>query len=71
MNPYKILQSNIKFKFINIISNKVKAFIALGDFLADNSGLGFAGGAILIGSLLALIALAYYFTKVSHVIYFG
>ena len=43
---------------------------ALGDFLADNSGLGFAGGAILIGSLLAVIVLAFYFTKVSHVILF-
>ena len=43
---------------------------ALGDFLADNSGLGFAGGAILIGSLLAIIVLAFYFTKVSHVILF-
>ena len=43
---------------------------ALGDLLADNSGLGFAGGAILIGSLLLLIVLAYYFTKVSHVVLF-
>jgi uncharacterized membrane-anchored protein len=43
---------------------------ALGDFLADNSGLGFAGGAILIGSLLVLIVLAYYFTKISHVFLF-
>ena len=43
---------------------------ALGDFLADNSGLGFAGGAILIGSLLAVIVLAFYFTKVSHVVLF-
>jgi uncharacterized membrane-anchored protein len=43
---------------------------ALGDFLADNSGLGFLGGAILIGSLLALIILAYYFTKISHIILF-
>ena len=43
---------------------------ALGDFLADNSGLGFAGGAILIGSLLAVIVLLFYFTKVSHVILF-
>ncbi len=43
---------------------------ALGDFLADNSGLGFAGGAILIGSLLFLIVLAYYFTKLSHVVLF-
>ncbi|MEI6748094.1 MAG: hypothetical protein ACOYMF_12130 [Bacteroidales bacterium] len=43
---------------------------ALGDFLADNSGLGFSGGAILIGSLLLLIILAYLFTKISHVILF-
>jgi uncharacterized membrane-anchored protein len=43
---------------------------ALGDFLADNSGLGFAGGAILIGSLLLLIVLAYKFTKISHIILF-
>ena len=43
---------------------------ALGDFLADNSGLGFAGGAILIGSLLLLIVVAYYFTKLSHVVLF-
>ncbi|MFZ1787992.1 MAG: hypothetical protein WAT92_06765 [Saprospiraceae bacterium] len=43
---------------------------ALGDFLTDNSGLGFAGGAILIGSLLLLIVLDYYFSKISHIILF-
>lgn len=43
---------------------------ALGDFLADNSGLGFVGGAILVGSLLALIVLAYYFTSISRIILF-
>lgn len=43
---------------------------ALGDFLADNSGLGFLGGALLIGSLLILIILAHYFLKVSSVILF-
>lgn len=43
---------------------------ALGDFLADNSGLGFSGGALLIGSLLLLIVMAYYFTKMSHVLLF-
>lgn len=43
---------------------------ALGDFLADDSGLGFAGGAILIGSLLAVIVLLYYFSKMSHVVLF-
>lgn len=43
---------------------------ALGDFLADDSGLGFAGGAVLIGALLALVVLAFYFTKISHVALF-
>ncbi|CAM8822531.1 COG4705 family protein [Burkholderia pseudomallei] len=43
---------------------------ALGDFLADSSGLGFAGGAFLIGGLLAAIVLAAYFTKVSKVFLF-
>ncbi len=43
---------------------------ALGDFLADNSGLGFTGGAILIGGLLLLVVLAYYFTQISTVALF-
>jgi len=43
---------------------------ALGDFLADSSGLGFLGGAILIGSLLALVVLAYYLTQVNRVMLF-
>jgi uncharacterized membrane-anchored protein len=43
---------------------------ALGDYLADNSGLGFAGGAILIGSLLAIIVFAYFFTKISRIFLF-
>ncbi|MEI6091630.1 MAG: hypothetical protein WCR42_14335 [bacterium] len=43
---------------------------ALGDFLADNSGLGFAGGAILISALLAIVVLAHYFTKISSVVLF-
>jgi uncharacterized membrane-anchored protein len=43
---------------------------ALGDFLADTSGLGFIGGAFLISSLLALVLAAHYFTPVSGVILF-
>jgi uncharacterized membrane-anchored protein len=43
---------------------------ALGDFLADSSGFGFSGGAILIGSLLALVIVAHYFTKTSPVLLF-
>jgi uncharacterized membrane-anchored protein len=43
---------------------------ALGDFLADSSGLGFAGGAILIGSLLAVVLAATFLTRISRVLLF-
>lgn len=43
---------------------------ALGDFLADNSGLGFAGGAMLISGLIFVIVLAKYFTKIPSIILF-
>jgi uncharacterized membrane-anchored protein len=43
---------------------------ALGDYLADDSGLGFAGGAIVIASLILIVVLAKYFTKISSVFLF-
>ncbi len=43
---------------------------ALGDYLADDSGLGFAGGALLIGSALALIVVARGLTRLSPVLLF-
>lgn len=51
-----------------LISNTLGT--ALGDYLADDSGFGFAGGAVLIGSLLVCIMMANYFTKISHVVLF-
>jgi len=43
---------------------------ALGDFLADSSGLGFGGGALLISGLLALTALAAFYTRISKTLLF-
>ena len=43
---------------------------ALGDYLADDSGLGFMGGALVIGSLLAVIVLAKFYTRISTVLLF-
>jgi uncharacterized membrane-anchored protein len=43
---------------------------ALGDFLADSSGLGFGGGAALISGLLVLVVLAHFFTPISKVVLF-
>jgi uncharacterized membrane-anchored protein len=43
---------------------------ALGDWTADSWGLGYVGGAIVFGSLLALVAGAYYWSRVSRTILF-
>lgn len=51
-----------------LISNTLGT--ALGDYLADDSGLGFGGGALLIGAGIALVALAYFFSGVSRVVLF-
>jgi uncharacterized membrane-anchored protein len=66
----------------NITSPKVETFYwvtilfsntlgtALGDFLADTSGLGYEGGALVFAGALALIAAAYFWTKISHTLLF-
>ncbi len=38
---------------------------ALGDFTASDTGLGFVRGALLFAGLIALVAAAHYFTKIS------
>jgi uncharacterized membrane-anchored protein len=43
---------------------------ALGDYISDNLGLGFLGGAALVGGAILLVVLAYYFTRVSRVTLF-
>jgi uncharacterized membrane-anchored protein len=43
---------------------------ALGDWTADTAGLGYRGGALVFAALLAVIAFAYYRTRISRVILF-
>lgn len=43
---------------------------ALGDFMADNTGLGYQGGALVIGAALAVIAALYFLTKISRTLLF-
>ena len=43
---------------------------ALGDFLADSSGLGFFGGALLIGALLVAVLAATFLTSISRILLF-
>jgi len=43
---------------------------ALGDWTADTAGLGYGGGIVFFGVLLALITAAYFWTKISHTLLF-
>ena len=43
---------------------------ALGDWMADDTGLGFDGGALVFGAALALLAALYYWTTISRVFLF-
>ena len=43
---------------------------ALGDFLADTSGLGYGGGALVFGAALLVLALLYWFTATNRVVLF-
>ena len=62
----------------SIVSPKAEAFYwvtilfsqtlgtALGDWTADTIGMGYAGGMLLFAGSLALIAMAYFWTRISH-----
>jgi uncharacterized membrane-anchored protein len=43
---------------------------ALGDWMADDTGLGYLGGAAVFGAGLALLGAAYFWTKISRVLLF-
>ncbi|MEO6155260.1 MAG: hypothetical protein ABIP16_05985 [Thermomonas sp.] len=43
---------------------------ALGDWVADTQGLGYVGGMVIFGSLLAITAALYFWGRVSHVLLF-
>jgi uncharacterized membrane-anchored protein len=43
---------------------------ALGDWVADTQGLGYVGGIIIFGGLLALIAVLYFTRRVSNIVLF-
>ena len=43
---------------------------ALGDWVADTNGLGYGASALIFGGSLALVTLAYYKSKISHIYLF-
>jgi uncharacterized membrane-anchored protein len=77
---WRLVEHSISVTRINSIRGEIFYWIAilfsntlgtaLGDFLADDSGLGFGGSALLISAVLFLVIMAYYFTRISRVILF-
>ena len=77
---WRLTQKKITFK--NIRATKVEIFYwltilfsntlgtALGDYFADDSGYGYEGSALIFGGILALIAGAFYATKISRSLLF-
>jgi uncharacterized membrane-anchored protein len=77
---WKLVIGSVQFK--NITTPRVEIFYwvtilfsntlgtALGDFVADTSGLGYEGGALVFGGALVLIAVAYFRTKISRTLLF-
>ncbi|MEH1828131.1 MAG: hypothetical protein V7L22_22820 [Nostoc sp.] len=68
VNNVKTLKIELLYWSAILFSNTLGT--ALGDFLADSSGLGFAGGSLLIAALLTLVLAAYYYTQISQVMLF-
>lgn len=62
------LKAELFYWFAILFSNTLGT--ALGDFLADDSGLGFMGGALLVGSAIALVVVLHYATRLSAVMLF-
>lgn len=68
VNNVKTFKVELLYWTAILVSNTLGT--ALGDFLADSSGLGFAGGALLISALLGLVIIATFYTRISQVILF-
>jgi uncharacterized membrane-anchored protein len=80
LGAWKISMGAVSFN--HIVSPKVEIFYwltilfsntlgtALGDFFADDSGLGYEGAAVIFAGALALVAVAYFRTKISQTLLF-
>ena len=77
---WRLVMGRIEFE--NIVNRRDEVFYwvtilvsntlgtALGDFTADDAGLGFERGALVFTGLIAIVAAAHYFTKISDSVLF-
>jgi uncharacterized membrane-anchored protein len=65
VNPITNKRTELFYWSAILVSNTLGT--AVGDYLADNSGLGYLGGAALVGGVIALIALAFKFSNINRI----
>src|SRR3984893_18634580 len=70
VSVHNITKPNVEIFYWTTILFSNTLGTALGDFLADSSGLGYQGGALVIGALLTAITALYFLTKVSRTLLF-
>lgn len=57
------------FYWVTILFSQTRG-TALGDWMADMSGLGYLGAAAVFGAALVIVALAWFYTRISHALLF-
>lgn len=77
---WRVVEGNLDVKHVKSMRAEVLYWVAilfsntlgtsLGDFLADSSGLGFGGGALLVGAVMVAVVLAYKYTKINRIVLF-
>ena len=66
--PIKNSQKEFFYWIAILFSNSLGT--AFGDFLSDNMGFSFSGGAIITGLIILVVILLHYFTKINHIVLF-
>lgn len=66
--PITIRSKEVYYWIAILFSNSLGT--AFGDFLSDNLGLSFSTGALITASIIVVVILLHYFTKLNHVVLF-
>lgn len=65
-----VISPRVEFFYWSTITVSQTLGTALGDWIADDTSLGYLGGAALFGGILAIIAALYFWTGISRVVLF-
>lgn len=70
LEVYPIIERKKELLFWTAVLFSNSLGTAFGDFLSDNLGLSYLHGAMVTGSIIILVVLLHYFTKLNHILLF-